>query len=108
MAWSVPAAYPLVCSEGWNHRFCTDLGSRNLSSNPIRSTHECRLEGAHPDCLAKHYDYGSAGLRKVLEKGDVMGAMKTFVEGIIGLAEGLVTTLKILFRKPVTEQYPEY
>src|SRR5512143_1160056 len=30
------------------------------------------------------------------------------MEGIRALARGLATTLKILFRKPVTEQYPEY
>src|SRR5512143_725474 len=30
------------------------------------------------------------------------------MEGIRALAKGLATTLKILLRKPVTEQYPEY
>jgi len=34
--------------------------------------------------------------------------IKNVAEGIRGLAKGLATTLKILFRKPVTEQYPEY
>jgi NADH-quinone oxidoreductase subunit I len=34
--------------------------------------------------------------------------MKEVWEGIRGLAAGLATTLKILFTKPVTEQYPEY
>ncbi len=34
--------------------------------------------------------------------------MNNFLLGIKGLAMGLVTTLKILFRKPVTEQYPEF
>jgi len=29
-------------------------------------------------------------------------------EGIKGLARGLATTLKILFRNPITEQDPEY
>ncbi len=30
------------------------------------------------------------------------------MEGIKGLVKGLATTFKILFRKPITEQYPEY
>jgi NADH-quinone oxidoreductase subunit I len=30
------------------------------------------------------------------------------MEGLRALVKGLATTLKILFRKPVTEQYPEY
>ena len=30
------------------------------------------------------------------------------MEGIKGLVRGFATTFKILFRRPVTEQYPEY
>jgi len=37
-----------------------------------------------------------------------MKGTRTFVEGVKGLAKGLATTFKILLRKPVTEQYPEY
>ncbi len=37
-----------------------------------------------------------------------MGRMRNLAEGIKGLAEGLATTFRVLFRKPVTEQYPEY
>lgn len=33
--------------------------------------------------------------------------MKTFLEGVIGLALGYAVTFKHLFRKPITEQYPE-
>jgi len=34
--------------------------------------------------------------------------MAGFFEGIIGLGEGFGTVLRHLFRRPVTEQYPEY
>ena len=37
-----------------------------------------------------------------------MERIKNVGEGMKGLAKGLGTTLKTLFRKPVTEQYPEY
>ena len=37
-----------------------------------------------------------------------MGRMREWAEGIKELAGGLGTTFKVLFRKPVTEQYPEY
>src|SRR5574342_1351534 len=37
-----------------------------------------------------------------------MQRMNKFLLGIKGLANGLATTLKVLFGKPVTEQYPEY
>ena len=30
------------------------------------------------------------------------------MEGMKALVKGLATTLKVLFKKPVTEQYPEY
>jgi NADH-quinone oxidoreductase subunit I len=34
--------------------------------------------------------------------------MKTVWEGIVALAGGFATTLKHLFRKPITEEYPEF
>ena len=34
--------------------------------------------------------------------------MKTAWEGIVALATGFATTFKHLFRKPITEEYPEY
>ena len=34
--------------------------------------------------------------------------MKTAWEGIVALAAGFATTFKHLFRKPITEEYPEY
>ena len=66
------------------------------------------MEGAHPDCAVKHYGNRGVGLRKVVRMGGAMGGIRNLAEGIAGLAKGLATTLKILFRKPITEQYPEY
>jgi NADH-quinone oxidoreductase subunit I len=37
-----------------------------------------------------------------------MERIRRFAAGIKGLAEGLATTFKTLFRKPITEQYPEF
>jgi NADH-quinone oxidoreductase subunit I len=37
-----------------------------------------------------------------------MEAIKILIQGIRGLTVGLATTFKVLLRKPVTEQYPEY
>jgi NADH-quinone oxidoreductase subunit I len=34
--------------------------------------------------------------------------MKSVLEGLQGLATGFFTTLRHLFRKPITEEYPEY
>jgi len=33
---------------------------------------------------------------------------ESIVQGILGLVTGFATTLKHLFRRPITEQYPEY